>query len=266
MLLRQSVVFALALFATPAVAITGSSQFFQKLDGATFGGTGIPNDPVAYSIFQYGNSTLLLGLSATQRFGNPPLTSDEATRSYTATTGFNDGGDPSNGLGSTWNFNLYAEVKGNEGLTLHEDFDIRIEYEFDPAENPAFDSTFGAISLRGALEDFDALNALGGNPTDAVGTATLAQDSTNLTFAFLASKSPAPFKTVIRPPVPSAAFPDGFDPNATGEYSFRIFDANRLSSTQVVMNVNVVPVPAALPLLASAFGIAALVKRRSCRA
>ncbi|MEM7517882.1 MAG: hypothetical protein AAF368_13285 [Planctomycetota bacterium] len=257
---------AACILATPASAITGSSQFFEKLDVATFGGSGIPNDPVAYSVFDYdgGATQLTLALSATQRFDNPPLTSDSATRSYTATTGSNiKGTPPFDAEGALWNFNFYVSVvstlTGSDAPVIS-DFDIRIDYEFDPAENSEFDSSFGELSLDGGLLDADIFFANDGDPNTsptAFATATVVQDSTNLLFGFLADETLTNY-VVSSPSTPHAAF----DPNATGQYSFRI----REGSNNVVMNVNVVPVPMGLPLIVGAMGIAAAVSRRGRKA
>lgn len=223
--------------AGPAAAVTPTFDRFGDLPDATFGGTGIPTDPTAVTEVELENGqTLTLGLSATQRFQNPPLGNDGAG-TYFATAGLNDGtpGSTSGLLGTTWNFNFFAEVTGvptGNGILL-EDLDIDLLYDFDPGTGTA-ESELGTIALSSLL-------AGSGN--------TLSQGSQNLAFSFLDDAS----VTGVTPPV----FPN-FDPLAGGEYSFAL----RSLAGEVAINVDVEGVAANVPLPAPAAlllaGLAAL--------
>ena len=66
---------------------------FGPLPAATFGGSGIPNDSVAISTHVIdGGPTITLGLTAHQRFFNPPLT------------------NPSALFGAKWNFGWFVDL------------------------------------------------------------------------------------------------------------------------------------------------------------
>ncbi len=85
---------------------------------------------------------------------------------------------------------------------------------------------------------------------------TLYQGSENLLFSYLAT--PVPF--VLTPPTYGA-----FNPNALGEYNFYIaFTANNLPTFTgaVGIDVNVVPVPAAVWLFGSTLAVLGLSRRR----
>jgi hypothetical protein len=94
-----------------ATTITPSYDTFGTLSGATFGGTGIPNNNVAITTGNlHGDDTVTLGLSATQRYFNPPLGNDGAG-TFFATPGENNGlASPPKTLGPTWNFDLYINL------------------------------------------------------------------------------------------------------------------------------------------------------------
>jgi hypothetical protein len=100
----------LTAFATP---VTPTYTTFGPLNGAEWGGTGNPNDPVAITTIKNGDFTVTLGLAAQQRYFNPPLANDGAG-TYFATPGANQGGpgNPSSFLGSTWNFDFYFDATG----------------------------------------------------------------------------------------------------------------------------------------------------------
>ena len=223
-----------------AQAVPVQYQNFSALPSATFGGSGIPNDPAAWS--QFTNSAngdvLTLGLIATQRFFNPPLTNDGAG-TYTAQVGSNTGGpgSPSSLTGALWNFSYYAALETGVGSTLA-DYGIELRYDFDPA----FNNTLGDLGTltTGALPFLSTVNATG----------TVLQGSQNLLFNFLSQ----PVSGFVAPPSGVSTF----DPNAAGEYSFV------LNSTlgAVSMNVNVVPLPVAAPMLISAFAVWGLMARR----
>ncbi|MEM6745153.1 MAG: hypothetical protein AAF676_15690, partial [Pseudomonadota bacterium] len=212
------------------------------LPEATFGGSGIPNDTLSWKRFDLGNGDFLtMAMSATRRFQNPALSND-GNGTYFATTGSNDGtpGSASGLLGAKWNFNTYLNLETSNSNLLS-DYDLDFFYDFDPGTDTA-DADLGQVDLSVAL----------------FGSGTFSEGSQNLLFGFLA---------VDVPFLQDA--PDGpFNPNAVGEYTFKLRAGlvGGGGEETLEINVNVVPVPGALPLLATAFGIAALVKRRSTRA
>jgi hypothetical protein len=100
---------AASAFATPTT--TPAYTTFGPLNGANFGGSGNPTDPVAITTINDGNNTITLGLAAQGRYSNPPLSS--AGGVYEATTGANNGlTSPGHALGATWNFDFYFDTTG----------------------------------------------------------------------------------------------------------------------------------------------------------
>jgi len=214
---------------------------FGPLDDATFGGTGIPNDEVAISSqFSNGTSLITVAMSATQRFDNPALTNDGAG-TYFAQAGSNTPTGTTT-EGALWNFNFYINIdSATETLA---DYDFTLFYDF----NPAFDNGpagLGQINLTNAI-------LASANPG-----ATKLEDSQNLMFSFLATSVPG-FITA----------PGGtFDPNALGEYNFGISVGQAGWGVENVrMDVQVVPVPAAVWLFGSALGALGWMRRRTNKA
>jgi len=202
---------------------------FGPLDGATWGGTGIPNTEVAISSqFSNGTTDITIAMSATQRYSNPALTSDGAG-TFFATAGSNFGGaGESIYEGALWNFNFYIDISGPETI---DDYEITLFYDFDPAfdNGPA---GLGTVNLGAAI-----FGALGAGQTHY-------EDSQNLMFGSFATAVPG----VVSPP----AF-GPFDPNALGEYNFGIsVSQDGWGVENVRMDVQVVPVPAAVWLFGSA--------------
>ena len=121
---NPSLQFSIALIATfailPATATLATPIYdtFGPLDGATFGGTGIPTTEVAISSqFVDGDVEITVAMSATQRYSNPVVTNDGAG-TYFATTGSNFGGaGESPTEGAHWNFNYYIKLEGYNGAT-----------------------------------------------------------------------------------------------------------------------------------------------------
>jgi hypothetical protein len=219
-------------------------DYFGPLNEATFGGTGIPNDEVAVaSQWEDGDVLITVALSATQRYSNPPLTNDGAG-TYFAGTGSNYGGSGESTIeGALWNFNYFIKVEGINGATPKlTDYQINLFYDFDPA----FDngpSGLGNIDMTQSIQDGSTPNA------------TLAQDSQNLMFGFLATDSP---------PYLTAPGYSPFDPNTIGEYNFAI-QVTRAgwNVEQVRMDVQVVPIPPAVWLFGTGlFGLVAIARRR----
>ncbi|GAB4110059.1 MAG: hypothetical protein Kow00105_18780 [Phycisphaeraceae bacterium] len=232
-----SVLTATAISATATA--TPIYDTFGPLDDATFGGQGIPNDEVAVSSqIVDGNVTLIVAMSATQRYSNPPLTNDGAG-TYFATPGSNFGGNNESAFeGALWNFNYYMKVVGSNGATPKlTDYQIDLYYDFDTG----FDTPVGSL---GRINVTNAL--LGQDPN-----ATLVEDSQNLMFNFLTQ------------PVPGVVFPPAgsFDPNALGEYNFAItVSGGGLGIETVAMDVQVIPEPGSIALMS--LGGLLILKRR----
>jgi len=219
---------------------------FGAFPAATWGGTGIPNDAVAASMqIVDGATTVTVAMNATQRFSNPLVTNNGAAV-YFAGPGSNFGGAGESSIeGALWNFNYYLSVSGPGKLA---DYQIDIWYDFDPAGPNAFGdlSGLGRIDLTATL--------LCGALCGADPNATLVEDSQNLMFGFLGVDN-LPF---IDAPV------GGFDPNATGNYQFAITVSRAgFPVDTVAMEVQVVPIPAALWLFGSALGLLGYWTRRS---
>jgi len=239
-LVRRACVFiALSLYVTVATNAWAAPLYdtFGPLPQATFGGTGIPNTEVAISSqFSNGTSLITVAMSATQRYSNPALGNDGAG-TYFAGTGSNFGGaGQSPNEGALWNFNYYINIDStHETLS---DYEITIFYDFDPAfdNGPA---GLGTINVTNAIP----------------GGTTLVEDSQNLMFGFLATGVPF----VVTPP----AF-GPFDPNVQGEYNFGIQVAQAGWGVENVrMDVQVVPVPAAIWLFGSALGLLGWMRRKA---
>lgn len=213
---------------------------FGPLDGATFGGQGIPTEEVAISSqFVDGNNLITVAMSATQRYSNPALTNDGAG-TYFATPGSNFGGNnESLTEGALWNFNYYMKVEGLNGATpILADYQIYLYYDFDTG----FDTPIGSLGV------INATNAILASPTPG---ATLVEGSENLNFGYLATSIPG-FITA-----PGGAF----DPNALGEYNFGIQVSKAGWGVETVaMDVQVIPEPATMGLMV--LGGIALIRRR----
>lgn len=145
-----------------AASVTCGS--FGTLAGATFGGSGIPNDDVCIGTFLDSGNTITLGLTATERFSNPPLTDDNAGTFYGVT-----GGDVANGQPTYArdNFDFYLSQTGGS-------YCYTLLYDLNPA----------AGTPEAGLGSF--------NFGCGSGAGTV-QDSWNQGFAFLAGAPGGPF-------------------------------------------------------------------------
>lgn len=221
---------AIAVSTATASALPIFDQF-GPLPEATFGGTGIPNTEVAAGKqIIAGDITITIALSATQRFSNPALTNDGAG-TYFAGTGSNFGGSgQSSTEGALWNFNYYMSVEGANGATpTLADYQIDLYYDFDTALDNGL-GTLGRIDVTAGILATDP-------------SLTVAQGSENLLFDFLANPIPG----LVTPPAGS------FDPNALGEYNFAltVSQIGGFGLETVAIDVQVVPAPASVALLAS---------------
>lgn len=187
---------------TLAVPITPTADAFGPLPIANFGGSGIPNSDVATSFAFDGPNSIMLGLTAHQRYSNPALTSDGAG-TFTATAGANYGDPlnpagpgPSSFLGATWNFGFYANLSGLQ--SANNPYTVTLLVDVDPAA------------------DTDESAHLSFNIPLSFGSEY--QDSQNLLF-----------------------FPgSGFNPNVSGEYTFALIaksGGNELNRAAIKVNV-----------------------------
>lgn len=232
---------AVALLVSSAAYATPIYDTFGPLDGATFGGQGIPTDEVAISSqFVDGDVKITIAMSATQRFSNPALTNDGAG-TYFATPGSNFGGNNESAIeGALWNFNYYIKVEGiNGAMPTLKDYQINLYYDFDP----------GLDTAIGSLGVIDITSAILASPDP---NATLVEDSQNLSFGYLATGVPG----VVTPPA------GVFDPDALGEYNFGIqVSSGGWGIETVAMDVQVIPEPATM-MLFTLGGLALLRRRR----
>ncbi|MEX2670949.1 MAG: hypothetical protein WD294_02440 [Phycisphaeraceae bacterium] len=240
--------FAASTGAAHADSLSPTFDTFGPLPDATFGGTGIPNDSVAISTTTdaFFGSTVTLGLTAHQRYDNPPLTNDGAG-TFTALPGSST--PPGSSEGALWNFAYYIEIADALQAPISA-YTFELLYDFDPGENTP-ESELGRISF-----DLVGFEQQGG---------ALLEDSQNLMFGFLADDS----LPGVDPPAYAA-----FDPDAAGEYSFGLrayFDPTlegtgdlvAESSTQVNVVPTAIPTPVAGLAGLVAFGMLSL--RRSRR-
>lgn len=204
-----------------AAPINQSYDTFGTLAGATFGGSGIPNNAVATTITNSGNSTgdpqVTLGLTAHQRYSNPALTNDGAGIFFANPGVDTNAPSPANPY-ATWNIGFYL---GGNDLNS---YNYKLLYDFNPGFNTD-ESEHGQISLF-------------------VGFGGPVQDSWNMGMDFLGGTIPGIIAS------PSFA---SFDPASSGEYSFALvaYDTQgaEIDRSAILVRVGQVPEPGTLALL-----------------
>jgi len=212
---------------TPTLQVFGDVADVADPD-PTFGGSGIPTSPFAYSKFTNGGDTLTLSLGVTQRFFNPVPGANPANSGvYTVQPGANTGGPgiTSPFTAALWSYNVFAEITSSTvggPTTTFSDYDLKF----------LFDTDAGADTDIANLNVFDfTAGGLGGQ--------TRFELNSNLAFVDSA---------VIVPGLTYALAV--FDPNARGEYDFAL----QSSLGDVAIEVNAVPLPAPVLMLLAAMG------------
>ncbi len=214
-----------------AAPIIPTFTTFGTLAGATFGGSGIPNNAVAIT-----NLTgLTLGLTATPRFFAPSPTNN-GLGVFNALAGVSPN-PPSSAADpyALWNFSFFA------GGTAVANTFFRLFYDFNGAIGND-QNTHGVIGFAG--------NAAG----------TPSQNSFNLGMDFLAVTNSFPG---VVAPAPASVF----NPNAAGQYTFALAayassTGAELGRSAIVVNVQAVPEPGTFALAGLALlGLAAARRR-----
>jgi hypothetical protein len=219
-----SVIAAGSAFAAPLVPYCPGGP--QPLPGATFGGSGIPNDAVCVADF----GDLTLGFTATQRFNNPTVTNDGTDTFFAGAGDDSANGQPAYGQ---WNFNFYAHNDSTFATyTLRVLFDTNAGTDTDVSQ-------FGYVSFVLA-------------PGQTI------QDSWNLGMGFIDAGAP-----VAGIYAPAAGL---FSPTATGQYGFAVTGIDAQGGIQGIgafVEVASAPEPASLALLGmGVLGLGARFRRR----
>ena len=142
---------ALALTAASAFAapVTPSGTFGPQA-GITWGGTGIPNNAVMSTTLTNGTSgSVLLALSASQRYSNPLVTNNGAGTFYAVAGADVDPPAPPGGDNnfSRWNFNYHVDVTGTPAYTY------KLFIDIDSAFGNDFSSYVGYALGSGDIQD-----------------------------------------------------------------------------------------------------------------
>lgn len=136
--IKKFSVLALTLAASSAFAGTVVQyDTFGSLAGANFGGSGIPNNAVAITELD----GVILGLTATQRYSNPVVTSNGAGVFQAVPGAYTLGGHP-----AKWSFNFYV---GGPSITA---YTYKLFGDYSAAVGDA-DSTYQDISGYLGLPD-----------------------------------------------------------------------------------------------------------------
>jgi len=238
-LLTATTIFALSASTAAAQFISPTGTFGPKPPAITFGGTGIPGPVMSTTL---GNGSLLV-LGASQRFDNAPLTNNGAG-TYFAAPGTDISSTPQLGW-ARWNFNFHISGQ-NAGQ-----YNYRLFYDFNPAEGNTQDqASYGVVRLLNPLFNPQT------NPSGVV------QGSWNLGMGFLTAGNGL---DVVPPSFSFSAL-------TAGTYSFALVAYTQVGDRtnpfgtevgRVAMNVNVVPEPASIVLMATGLiGTGLVVRRR----
>lgn len=189
-----------------SAAFAAPYTYFGSLPGATFSGTGIPNNPVAVTTVTSGDDNITLGLSATSKYPNPPvapgiLANNNAGTFYAPSgSGLSPAGD------ATWNFDFYinqslGSITASGGITYN------LIISGTGITSPL---TYNLNQIYGSLL-----------PSSTI------QDSENLNFEYGVNEYWDP----------------GFNANADGQYTFELeaLDANGSLLGSTTLNVDAVP-------------------------
>lgn len=157
-LLGITVLLSAAGMVASASPVTPTYTTFGTLSGATFGGSGIPNDAVAITTINDGNNTITLGLTATPRYSAPAVGNDGAG-TFSATPGSASGK-------ALWNFDFYYDATGG-------DYIYKLLYGTDASSLSSFDPTLisdnAATANNGGQNSENLVWFLGGFDPNAIG-------------------------------------------------------------------------------------------------
>lgn len=202
-------------------------------------GSGIPNDAVATTNFDFLGETFTLGLTATERCGNPEVTNDGAG-TFTASAGSNI--PYCSGIeGASWNFGYFFGMAGNVfsdfddllSSLSNENFMVKLSYDVDPSNN----EDYGVFKLSDFLAFYPDNSEM--------------EDSQNMMFGWLSNPA------YVLPAI------GNFNPNSAGTYNFRMdamYGQDMMST--VAIDVDVVGVPEPSTLAIFALGMIGLISRQ----
>ena len=111
-----------------AVSIDPAYSTFGTLSGATFGGTGIPNNAVAITTINDNNRSFTLGLTAHQRYSNPAPANDGAGTFWAVSGGDVAHSEPGY---AKWNLGYYVGIDPN--LSWGSGYSLRLYYDKNTA-------------------------------------------------------------------------------------------------------------------------------------
>jgi hypothetical protein len=117
-----------ACVSATALSIDPAYSTFGTLSGATFGGTGIPNNAVAITTINDNNRSFTLGLTATPRYSNPAPVNDGAGTFWAVSGGDVDHNKPGY---ARWNVGYYVGIDPN--LSWGSGYSLRLYYDKNAA-------------------------------------------------------------------------------------------------------------------------------------